>query len=95
VAKRHRSTPRGEPVVQWTTRNLPASTLAELRAVASLTEVLSHPTSVEAIVNTALLVGLPIVRRGVERTIAKLPTRDSEMDHDAVLLVKRIAEARP
>jgi hypothetical protein len=73
MTPRARTLPAGEPRVQWTTRNLPIRLLTEARLIAAMTELLAHPRSVEAIVNGALEVGLPAVRRTVEREVKAAP----------------------
>jgi hypothetical protein len=50
---------------------MPATTLAEVRAVAAMTELLPHPISVEAVVNTAILMGLATLRPVIEKRVAK------------------------
>lgn len=73
MAKRARTLRTGEPRVQWTTRNLPPALLAEMRAIAALAELLPTRMGVEAVANMGLELGLPLVRRAIERQVAKLP----------------------
>jgi hypothetical protein len=76
MTARTRTLRGGEPRVQWTTRNLPTRLLAEARLIAAMTDLLPGPgraRSVESVINGALEVGLPTVRRTVEREVKTTP----------------------